>query len=140
MDGKKQGAIAHLQSMGILSKPIRKPEIVIPELKKIFTPEELKKIQKKTDFSLNDLQKIGKNHVRNVKIIKELIEIAKSRKQILFFGTSVSQSKLMYAAMKHLGFSGVHIDADTDPEFRRDSINKFKNSKIQKFKNSNFIQ
>jgi len=130
-NGKKQGAIVYLQSMGILSKPIRKPEIIIPKLKKIFTSKELKKIENKTDYSLNDLEKIGKNHIRNITIIKKLIEIAKTGKQILFFGTTVSQSKLMYAAMKHLGFSGAHIDGNTIPEFRRDSINKFKNSKIQ---------
>ena len=37
----------------------------------------------------------------------------------------------MYAAMKHLGFSGAHIDANTVTEFRRESIQKFKKSKIQ---------
>ena len=37
----------------------------------------------------------------------------------------------MYAAMKHLGFLGAHIDASTVTEFRRESIQKFKNSEIQ---------
>ena len=131
---KNKGAIAYLQSIGVLSKPIRKPEIIIPTknfLKKIFTDKELEKLEKKTDYSLKDLEKIGKNHVRNIIIINKLVEIAKTGKQILFFGTSVAQSRLMYAAMKHLGFSGAHIDANTVTEFRRESIQKFKNSKIQ---------
>jgi len=128
---KKIGAIRFLQSEGILSKPIRQPAVEIPKLKKIFTSKELKKLVKKTDYSLSDLHKIGKNHMRNIIIIKKLIEIAETGKQILFFGTSVAQSRLMYAAMKHKGFSGAHIESGTNPEFRRESIQKFKNRKIQ---------
>ncbi len=131
VSGKKLGSIAYLQSKGILSKPIRKPEIMIPKLKTIFTSKDLKRIEKNTDYSLKDLERIGRDNIRNLKIIEELIKIAKTGKQILFFGTSVTQSKLMYATMKHLGFSGVHIDGKTNPEFRSDNIQKFVDSKIQ---------
>lgn len=129
--GKKIGSILYLQYKGILSKPIRKPEIVIPKLKSIFSSKDLKRIEKNTDYSLKDLEKIGRDNIRNLKIIEKLVEIAKTGKQILFFGTSVTQSKLMYATMKYLGFSGVHIDGNTNPEFRTDSIDKFVKSKIQ---------
>ncbi len=125
------GAITHLQNRGILSKPKIHPPIQIPKIKKIFTTTELKELAKKSDYSLKDLQKIGKDHIRNIIIIKKLIEVAETGKQILYFGTSVPQSRLMYAVMKHKGFLGVHIEADTLKEFRRDSISKFKNKKIQ---------
>ena len=130
-NGKKQGSIVYLQSKGILSVPKRKPEIIIPKIKNIFTPTELKAIEKRTDYSKKDLVKIGTDNVRNLIIIDKLKEIAQTGKQILFFGTTVAQSRLMYTAMTHLGFSGAHIDANTVTEFRTDSINKFKNSKIQ---------
>ena len=128
---ENQGVIRFLQKKGILSKPIRKPPILIPKLKSLFTSKELKKIEKKTDYSLPDLEKIGRNHVRNIIIIKKLIEIAETGKQILFFGTSVAQSRLMYAAMKQKGFSGAHIEALTNKDYRYESIQKFKNKKIQ---------
>ena len=128
---KNIGVITYLQNRGILSKPnIHKP-IEIPKIKKIFTSKELKGLSKKSDYSLKDLQKIGKNNIRNIIIIKKLIEIAEAGKQILYFGTSVAQSRLMFAAMKHKGFSGAHIESETGKEFRKDSILKFKNKKIQ---------
>jgi DNA repair protein RadD len=129
--GKNLSSIQYLQTIGILSKPIKKPEIVIPKLKNIFSSKELKSIEKKTDYSLTDLEKIGRNSLRNYKILEELIKVVKTEKKILFFATSVTQSKLMFAVIKHLGFSAAHIDASTNSEFREDSIKKFKNSKIQ---------
>ena len=128
---KNQGVIKYLQKEGVLSIPIRKSPIIIPKIKTIFSANELKSIEKKTDYSKSDLEKIGKNHIRNIIIIKKLIKIAETGKQILFFGTSVPQSRLMFAAMKHKGFSGAHIESATDKNYRFESIQKFKDKKIQ---------
>ena len=129
--GKKVSSIKYLQTIGVLSKAIKKPEIKIPELKNIFTKAELKSFESKTDYSKKDLEKIGRNNLRNLKILEELVKIAESGKQILFFATSVTQSKLMFACIKHLGFSAAHIDGSTDTQFRENSIKKFQESKIQ---------
>lgn len=131
VEEKHTGIIEYLQKRGILSKAKKMPAINVTKLDQLFTKDELKSIAKDSDYSPQILKKLGKSHLRNITIAKKLVEIGKQGKQVLYFGTDVSQSKLMFAIAKYSGFTATHIEADTPKEFRKDVIKKFKNKQIQ---------
>lgn len=131
VEERHTGVIEYLQKRGILSKAKKMPPINVIKLNQMFTKDELKSIAKDSDYSPKILKKLGKSHLRNIEIAKKLVEIGKQGKQVLYFGTDVSQSKLMFAVAKYFGFTATHIEADTPKEFRKDVIKKFKNKKIQ---------
>ncbi len=77
------------------------------------------------EFTTKILQEIANNNTRNILIINKLRDLAQSGKKILYFGTSVSQSLLVFIILQQLGINAIHIDGKTQHWFRRQVIRKF---------------
>jgi len=124
--------IKFLQRKGVLAQLIFKNPIAITEISEKFTQDEINTLLKVSEY--NDrkiLYKIGKDHLRNVKILKILLELAKNKKHVLYFGTSVEQSHLMYMLLTNFGIKAGVIDEDTPEEYRVELISKFQKKEIQ---------
>ncbi|MCV0411382.1 DEAD/DEAH box helicase [Nitrosarchaeum sp.] len=133
-----QSPISYLQELGVLSKLSFKKPIIIPEIDFELTISEMKaagNVPEEYDEKL--LRKIGHSHIRNVRIIKKILELNEQRKQILYFGPSVEQSRLMYILLKDLGKNAEFVDSHTPPELRTEIITKFREKKINILLNYN---
>lgn len=127
-----------LQEKGILSKTIFKTPIIIPQIKDNFSKEEINKILKSSEY--NDkklLMKFGQNHIRNIRIATKLLELAKNGKQVLYFGPTVEQSRMMYVLLINFGIKAGIVDTDTPKEYRAELISKFQKKEINFLLNFN---
>ena len=125
------GPIIYLQNKGILSKCIRKP--IFTNIKFKITPEEWKKLEKTYDIEYPPglVKRIAMDEARNLIITKKLLDLAKECKHVLVFGASVEQSKLLCGILIAFGYNAVHVDGDTQADYRKDVVKKFKNGTIQ---------
>ena len=80
------------------------------------------------EFDSALLQKLANDNTRNILIIEELRKLANDGKKILYFSTSKNQSILVYILLQYMGINAVHVDAETDPIFRRQIVRKFKDT------------
>ena len=62
--------------------------------------------------------------------LKELIDENPERR-ILYFGTTVQQSKMIMSWLRMNDYTAFHIDGSTDPRMRRSGIEAFRNGKLQ---------
>lgn len=130
--------IKFLQKKGVLSKLIFKTPIKIPEIKEKFSKQEINKLLKSSEYDDKKiLMKIGQDHIRNIRIAKKLLELDKENKQVLYFGPTVEQSKLMYVLLTNFGIKAAVIDKDTSKEFRAEIISKFQKKEIHFLLNFN---
>ena len=83
------------------------------------------------DYPSGLVKRIAMDEARNLIITKKLLELAKECKHILVFAGSVEQSKLLCGILIAFGYSAVHVDGNTQPNYRKDVVNKFKNGEIQ---------
>ena len=117
---QKKGYLSHVNEKSFESANL------IPSI-----PSKVWKLASKSrDLPKKFLGLIAENNDRNRIITTELLEIVKTKKRILYFGTNVYQSKLICSLMILNGINAVHIDGTTPPEYRRDCIKKFKNGEI----------
>ena len=98
-----------------------------------FSDVELMKISDSLDLPKEFLVRLGKNQVRTAEIIQKIIELVKERnfKSIIFFATSLEQSKLVASLLNFLGVKAAHVDGDSLSEYRENSIAQFRNQKIE---------
>ena len=108
-------------------------EILDIEGKNYFTDVELTKISDSLDLPKEFLVKLGKNKVRTAEIIQKIIELVnvKNYKSIIFFSTSLEQSKLVASLLNYLGVEAAHVDGDSLSKYRENSIAQFRNQKIK---------
>lgn len=123
--------IKFLQKKGVLARLVFKMPIIIPEIKEQFTRDEIERLLKASEYDDKKiLIKIGQDHIRNVRIIKILLELAKNGRQVLYFGTSVEQSQLMYMLLTNFGIKAGIVDTNTPEEYRAELISKFQKKQI----------
>tara|TARA_Y100000590_G_scaffold98862_2_gene112484 strand:+ start:1818 stop:3539 length:1722 start_codon:yes stop_codon:yes gene_type:complete len=135
-EGSFDSAISFLQKKGYLSHVNQKKFDSANLVGSI--PQNLWKIASKArDLPDNFLKLIAENNDRNKMITIQLLEILKTKKRVLYFGTNVYQSKLMCSMMLLNEKNAVHIDGSTPHEYRRDCIKKFKNGDIDIICNAN---
>lgn len=67
---------------------------------------------------------------RNSMIFEQLVELLEKQKKIIFFGTSVSHSKMMSTLLNIKGFKSAHIDGNSGT-YRKNIINSFRNNELQ---------
>ena len=112
-----------------------------PDLGIQFSPEELKKLTTASEY--NDpsfLKKIGQIYLRNTIIFDKLLELTEiEEKQILYFGPSVEQAKMMALLLQTFGIKAGFIDAKTPTEYRDELIKKFQEKKINILLNYNVL-
>lgn len=73
---------------------------------------------------------LSNNAERNSMIFEQLVEILSKGKKIIFFGTSVSHSKMISTLLKMKGYSSAHIDGNSG-SYRKKIIDDFKSGSIQ---------
>jgi len=130
--------IKFLQKKGVLSKLTFKTPIKIPQIKEKFTKKEINKLLKASEYDDKKiLMKIGQDHIRNIRIAKKLLELNKEGKQVLYFGPTVEQSKMLYVLLTNFGVKAGLVDKDTPKEFRRELISKFQRKEINFLLNFN---
>lgn len=124
-------AIEYLRDKGVLAKATFEP-LVISGVDLKLTAKELSYVSRMFELPAEVLVKIGKNHLRNAEIIGKLVDIVKSgrAKSIIFFATSLEQSKLVSSLLNFLGVSAQHVDGATPAILRKDAIDKFRRQEI----------
>lgn len=97
----------------------------------ILSDKEKAHLEKFYDLPPGFLNRIGRDDIRNAEIIKKLEEEVKSEKQILFFATSLEQSKFITALLRFMNIPAAHIDGETIRSQRMSIIDKFRNGTIR---------
>ena len=85
------------------------------------------------DYSKGFLTKLASKVKFNSAItekLKQLIDENPERR-ILYFGTTVQQSKMIMSWLRMNDYTSFHIDGSTDPRMRRSGIEAFRNGKLQ---------
>jgi DNA repair protein RadD len=123
-----EGVITYLQRKGILSKPLREP--LLTQISFHLNHEEWRRLEEEFEYPQSFLERVAQDHERNKIIIRELWKLAADRAQVLVFGASVEQSRLLCAALLYKGLKAAHIDGDTSKENRRAAIAKFRRGEI----------
>jgi len=85
------------------------------------------------DYSVNFLKKLASKVKFNSAItskLKHLIDDDPLRR-ILYFGTTVQQSKMMMCWLRMNGYTAFHLDGSTDSRIRKSAIDAFRNGKLQ---------
>jgi superfamily II DNA or RNA helicase len=130
VDSGDKGVIDFLQEKRILARAVRKP--LNTNIRYTLTPEEWKKFSKTfSDYPGELLERIANDQRRNLIISKELFNLASQNRQVLYFGTSVEQSRMLCGLMLSKGHAAAHIDGNTPIGYRSDVVNKFRKGEIK---------
>lgn len=124
-------AIEYLRTKGVLANADL--EVLKTEASITFTSTELANISDAFEIPSDILVKLGKDTVRNAEIINKILDLINKDgfKSIIYFATSLEQSKLISSILSFLKIYAVHVDGDTPSSFREQSINAFRNQEIQ---------
>ncbi len=134
--------IGFLQKEGVLSKiRVGGDKIIkIPEIEHVFTDKEIKSLMNASNFDkLDVVKKIGQSHIRNKIIFKKLSDLLKEGKQIIYFGTSLEQAKLMYMLLINFGFKVGFVYGNMSSSYRAELIRSFQHKEINCLLNFNVL-
>lgn len=134
--------IGFLQKQGVLSKiRIGGEKIIrIPKLDVELSKTEIKNLLKASEYNdVNLLVKIGQSHIRNVKILKKLLELIREGRQVLYFGPSVAQAKMMYVLLSNFNIKTGFVHSKTPHEYRSELIAKFQKKELTCLLNFNVL-
>ena len=98
-----------------------------------FTKNELTSISESLELPPEVLIRLGKNNTRNAEIIRRIVRLVKEDgcRSIIYFATSLEQSKLVSAILSFLKIKSVHIDGESPSALRDQSIQAFRNQNIE---------
>ena len=109
-------------------------ESIKAEVEMELTDRERKKLEDiDSDYSLGFLIKLASKFKFNTVITKKLRSLLEEdpKHRILYFGTTVHQSRMIMCWLRINGFTAFHIDANTDPNVRKAAIEAFRSGKLQ---------
>lgn len=126
-----QTAINYLRGKGVLAFAKFEP-LIISSQDLILTSKEKDYVSKMFELPPDLLTRLGKSHLRNAEILNKLLDLTRSNlsKSIIFFATSLEQSKLISSLLNFMGVHACHIDGSTPSLLRQDLINKFRSQEI----------
>jgi superfamily II DNA or RNA helicase len=77
--------------------------------------------------------RLSTNHLRNAEILSRLINLVNDgeAKSIIFFATSLGQSKLISSLLNFLNIKAEHVDGETPRVARQEITSSFRAQKIQ---------
>lgn len=93
-----------------------------------LTQTDLDNIVSGKDISPDTLKKLGKDVMRNLKIIDKCIDIIKKHKRVIVFAASVEQSDALAAIMTNEGHNAVSVSSKTENIDREKFIESYKNN------------
>jgi len=126
-----KSAIAYLRDKKILAQA--KLEVLKTEKSRTLTPLELTKISEELEIPRKILVEIGKDNLRNAEIILKIEKLVKEReyKSIIYFATSLEQSRLISQLLSFKGIKSIHIDGGTPSIIREQGIKQFRNQEVE---------
>lgn len=77
------------------------------------------------------LTTIAQDDLRNVEIVKRLLEECKHNRQIIFFACNVDHSKFICALLTYFGVAAAHVDGDTESNRRASIIRGFRSGSLR---------
>lgn len=96
-----------------------------------LTQAQRRSLEKQLDFPKGFLQTIAEDDIRNIEILKRLLEECQADRRVLLFAASVAQSKFFAAILMFFGVEAAHLDGSTDKVRRRQLIEDFKVGQVQ---------
>lgn len=121
--GGKRNPIKRLISDGYQACP----NVCIVPADGRLTNDEIRRIEQHSDIPKNILEKIGRDVVRMIKVIGQVEDLIEAgHKRILMFAPSVDNSRDVSLILSARGRRSFHVDANTPPDDRRDSIKMYK--------------
>jgi DNA repair protein RadD len=126
--------LQYLEDNEVLAKTIPEPlptnyEFELPKIEW----EELAKISIKTgdykEFDERTFKHMANDNIRNILIIRKLIQLIEEGKKILYFSTTKNQSLMVFTVLQQLGKKAIHVSGETNRSFRRQVNKKFKETK-----------
>ena len=128
IDSEDVNAIEYLQRRRYLSTF----DVELIQSNSVYRMSEAQKRTYAEDRDLPEgfLDKIAQDRDRNVIIAERLKVLMETGKQVLYFASSVEQSKLMCAIMIAMGAKAAHVDGDTPSEYRMEVVAKFRRNEI----------
>ncbi|MDB4644227.1 DEAD/DEAH box helicase [bacterium] len=121
--------IEYLRREGILSNS-RFHSIEGASVAQILTENELRNCRKNNTIPKKIETLLTNDSRRTAAIFDQLVQLLRSGKKILFFGTSVAHSEMISTLIEIQGFRSAHVDGSTGKN-RQTIISDFKEGEIQ---------
>lgn len=124
--------IQYLRDKKVLAKAKLEP-LLISGVDVLLTPTELNYISKTFELPGEVLSRLGKNSFRNAEILNRIVRLVTEgeARSIIFFATSIEQSKLINSLLKFLQVASEHLDGTTPRIARQEIVADFRLQKIQ---------
>jgi DNA repair protein RadD len=103
-------------------------------LEQVLDQEQIENLLNSKDIPAEALAILGRDISRNQQILDILSAELSAGKSVLYFATSVENSKIITTSLRMRGFSAAHIDGQTGPS-REVKIQNFKDGKTQLLSN-----
>jgi DNA repair protein RadD len=124
-----EGVVAMLRRLKVLARAEHR--LIMTGIDVSLTPAERREIAERFDLPESVLRRLGSSDVRNIEIIRRLVEECNAGRQVLFFACSVEHSRFVASIMLYLGFKVGHIDGNTNASRRRALIQGFKRRDVR---------
>lgn len=124
IDSGDKSVFEYLRDKKILAHIEKDP--LFTKMSFTLTEEEKEYLKKHYDFPPQFVERISRDDLRNIQIIKKLKQECELNKQIIFFAGSINQSKFICALLTFMGFKAEHLDGSTRQDRRRTIIQRFK--------------
>ncbi len=95
-----------------------------------LTQNEVRSLTNKNDVPDRVLNELGKDTMRNVKILTIAMEQIEKKKKIILFACSVAHTEALYALLKYKGIRVGSVTSSTEKNKRRDIIHSYKNGEL----------
>lgn len=128
IDSGEKSVFEYLRDKKVLSNIEKDP--LITDIYYKLSEEDKKYIEKYFDYPPGLLKKISQDDARNLEIIKKLKYECELNKKVIFFASSIDQSKFICAILNFMGFGAEHVDGSTGKDRRRYIIEKFKQGQL----------
>ena len=128
-DPDNRGVVPILKEKKVLSRVVYQE--LITNIDYHLTETQIKKLDKEFDFSKEFLGVLSGDDIRNLEIMKRLLNECKDNRKILFFGCSVDHSQFITAILIYFGVPAAHIDGSTDKRRRAAIIDSFRSGNLQ---------
>ena len=91
-----------------------------------LTDNEVQSLSNKNDVPDRVLKELGKDTVRNIKILTLAMKLIKKKKKIILFACSVAHTEALYALLKYKGIKVGAVTSNTEKNQRRNMIESYK--------------
>jgi hypothetical protein len=118
-----ENPVQYLIDEGYLATPIFRKIEADSNLK--LTQLEQEKIEETFDLPRSVLDRLGRNHIRNLIIIAEIEKLIRRHHRIIVFGSSVEQASLLAAVLVARGHSAANVSSRNTPQERRSVIARY---------------